>query len=206
MKTLGAHWTFNLTEDPKRLGFVLSRYRAAAALAGVGDVICEVGCSEGIGAAMLKMDHRSYVGLDLDEEAIAAAQRNFSNKDGFDFLVRDIVATPTTWKANSVVSLDVIEHIDQPHESQFMSALKGLCQKDGMLVVGTPSIYAQDYQSAASAIGHVNLFSPDRLRQLVGQYFFRVFMLGMNDETLHAGDINYAHYLLAVGIGPKENH
>jgi 2-polyprenyl-3-methyl-5-hydroxy-6-metoxy-1,4-benzoquinol methylase len=206
MSKLGVHWTFNLNEDPKRLSYVLSRYRSANRIAGRGKVVCEVGCSEGIGAALLIENYEQYHGIDLDIEAIEAARSNFSGKAKFGFEVRDIVQSPLSWRADTVVSLDVIEHIDPHLEDEFAESLRSLCKQDGMLILGTPNLSAAEYQSHASAIGHVNLFDHHRLSALIERNFKRSFVLGMNDESLHTGQLEQAHYLLAVGIFPREPH
>src|SRR5689334_25363582 len=77
--TLGRHWSFNIRADPKRLPFVLSRYKFAAKMCGSGRRILELGCSEGIGAPILSEAASEYVGVDADGPAVAAAQGNWQN-------------------------------------------------------------------------------------------------------------------------------
>ena len=75
---LGQHWSFNLYNDPKRLSFVLSRYKFAAKMSSRDRNILELGCSEGIGAPILSETAKSYTGVDMDVDAIDAAKKNLS--------------------------------------------------------------------------------------------------------------------------------
>ena len=75
---LGTHWSFNILNDPKRLAFVLSRYKFAARMVAKGRDVLELGCSEGLGGRLLAEHARSYTGIDLDSEAVAVARRNLT--------------------------------------------------------------------------------------------------------------------------------
>ena len=70
--TLGGHWSFNLRKDPKRFPFVLARYKFAAKIACKGADVLELGCSEGIGTPILAEFAKSYTGVDMDADAVAA--------------------------------------------------------------------------------------------------------------------------------------
>jgi len=68
---------------------------------------------------------------------------------------------------------------------------------------GTPNETASCYASEFSKIGHVNLFTAERLTELLCAYFHNVFLFGMNDEVLHTGFHPMCHYLLALGCSKK---
>ncbi len=73
-RSLGRHWSYNLRNDPKRLPFVLARYKFAASLATRDRRVLELGCSEGIGCPLLAHEAAGYVGVDFDAPAIATAR------------------------------------------------------------------------------------------------------------------------------------
>lgn len=73
----------------------------------------------------------------------------------------------------------------------------------GMLILGTPNLTSQVYASAPSKEGHINCKSHVELRDLMAKYFTRVLIFSMNDEMVHTGYGPMAHYLFAIGIGPK---
>ena len=75
-KTFGRHWSHNLRNDPKRLAFVLARYKFSAKMLPAGSRVLELGCSEGIGCPILAEQATSYTGIDCDPDAIDAAGAN----------------------------------------------------------------------------------------------------------------------------------
>lgn len=54
-------------------------------------------------------------------------------------------------------------------------------------------------------MAHVNLFSAERLRDTLRDYFENVFLFGMNDEIVHTGFYPMSHYLFALGVNLKKN-
>ncbi len=196
-KTLGRHWSYNLRADPKRLGFVLSRYKFAAKMAGRERSVLELGCSEGIGVPILSEFAISYTGVDLDGPAIETAKKNWPHEKRR--FIEDDFMGKSYGHFDSVISLDVIEHIYPEYESVFWETVAANLGEDGIVVIGTPNITAQAYASPASQKGHVNLFSAERLTTAMKTLFYNVFLFGMNDECMHTGFPAMAHYLLAVG-------
>lgn len=198
--TLGPQASDQWLNAPEHLAMVLSRYRAAAALIGNAESVLEIGCGEGIGAGILARGRR-YVGTDTDSAAIGIAQGRDQQ-----FVVRDALSIlrccpQGDWDA--VVALDVIEHIPTEQEAAFMANVGGTLAGHGVCVLGTPSKHAEHLASLQSRVGHVNLYTPERLRDLMARHFRVVQMLYMQDTAVHFGHPQMAHYILAVGIGPK---
>ena len=166
---LGEHWSFNIHNDPKRLGFVLSRYKFAAKMGGKEQRILELGCSEGIGAPILAEKALSYTGVDIDPCAIETAKKNLKNEK-FSFLVDDFM-DKNYGTFDCVVSLDVVEHILPEYEDLYFDTLFRQLSKDGVVIVGTPNITSSAYASIPSQLGHVNLYSQERPHQKTTRLF-----------------------------------
>jgi len=198
---MGKHWSFNLYDDPKRLAFVLSRYKFAAKMISRRECILELGCSEGIGAPVLSEFALSYLGVDLDGNAIDAAKHNLAS-DKLKFILDDFLGKKYG-KFDAVVSLDVVEHIVAENEQLFFDAFNNNLAEDGIGIIGTPNAVAKSHASPTSERGHVNLFDMDRLRKEMQKIFHNVFVFGMNDEIVHTGFSPMAHYILAVGCNKK---
>ena len=199
---LGDHWSFNFRNDPKRLAFVLSRYKFAAKMAcHKAKSVLELGCSEGIGAPILVENAETYLGVDLDELAIHTAQRNFKEPK-FSFQLDDFMQKKYG-AFDAVVSLDVIEHIHLPFEEQYFQTICQNMHDRAICVVGTPNITSVPYASKASQLGHVNMYSQERLADIMKKYFHVVFPFGMNDELVHTGFAQMAHYLICIGCHKK---
>jgi len=198
----GEHWSFNIRNDPKRLAFVLARYKFAADLGTSNRSILELGCSEGIGAPLLAEKALSYTGVDIDPEAIVAADQNLSQKS-FRFICDDFMGKSYGF-FECVVSLDVVEHILPEYENLYFDTVFKNLSEDGIAVIGTPNITASPYASKASELGHVNLYSQERLVGKLREYFYHVFPFGMNDEMVHTGYAPMCHYLMCLCCHKRE--
>jgi SAM-dependent methyltransferase len=200
-KVLGRHWSYNLLSDPKRLGFVLSRYKFAAKMTGRQKCILELGCSEGIGTPILAEFASHYTGVDMDASAIATAKENWKN-DKWEFIEADFLGH-RYGTFDSIVSLDVIEHIHREYEPLFFGTVAQNLGEDGSCLVGTPNITSAPYASAGSQRGHVNLYDAARLETALRTVFHNVFMFGINDEIVHTGYAPMAHYLMGLGCNKR---
>lgn len=202
--TWSDHWSYNFRNDPKRLAFVLARYKFAAKMGSSQRSILELGCGEGIGAPILAEFALSYTGVDLDEAAISGARGNFqADLPKYRFIYEDFMGK-TFGSYDSVVSLDVVEHIYPEHEALYFETIMDNLNERGIAIVGTPNITAAPYASEASELGHVNLFSQKRLKEALERYFHNVFPFGINDEILHTGYAPMAHYIICVACNRRK--
>ena len=200
--TWSDHWSYNFRHDPKRLAFVLARYKFAAKMGCKERTILELGCGEGIGATLLAEAASSYTGVDLDDAAILTARKNFPT-GMFKFIYDDFMGK-IFGAFQTVVTLDVIEHIYPQHEALYFETILHNLTEDGMAIVGTPNITSAPYASKGSCLGHVNLFSQARLKERLERYFHNVFPFGMNDECMHTGFSSMAHYIICVAVNRRK--
>jgi 2-polyprenyl-3-methyl-5-hydroxy-6-metoxy-1,4-benzoquinol methylase len=195
------HWSYNFRNDPKRLAFVLARYKFAAKMGSKNRTILELGCGEGIGAKILLEGAKSYTGVDLDDAAIITARTNIKDPE-FTFIYDDFMGKKLG-TFQTVVSLDVVEHIYPKHEKVYFETIMNNLSEDGIAIIGTPNITSASYASKASQLGHVNLFSQNRLKETLEGYFHNVFPFGMNDETLHTGYAPMCHYIFCLACNRR---
>lgn len=200
--SLGPHWSYNFKHDPKRLGFVLSRYNFANKMLGQRDSVLELGCSDGIGVSVLTENIKNYTGVDLDKPSLESARYNFENPN-FSFIHDDFMGKKYG-TFSGVVSLDVIEHILPEYEATYFETVYNNLTDDGVAIIGTPNITASPYASKASELGHVNLYSQERLTQELLKYFHHVLPFGMNDETPHTAFGSMSHYLICAVCHKRE--
>lgn len=199
--SFGDHWSFAFRDDPKRLAFVLSRYGFAARLACRDRSVLELGCSEGIGTHLLAKRAIQYTGVDLDLEAIESARIKFSDPK-FSFIHDDFLGR-NYGKFGAVISLDVVEHILPEFESIYFDTVANNTEEDGFCIIGTPNITAAAYASVTSNLGHVNLYSQERLVKVLGNYFDFVLPFGINDEMVHTGYAAMSHYLICLAFNKR---
>jgi len=198
---LGQHWSHNFYDDPKRLSFVLSRYKFAAKMGAKDKRVLELGCSEGIGVPILSEFAAAYTGVDMDGSAIKAAQQNWA-ADNIKF-IEDEFLGKVYGAFDTVVSLDVLEHIIPSSEELFFDTIYDNLGKDGIGIIGTPNVTAAQYASPTSKAGHVNLFDAERLRSAMQRLFHNVFIFSANDELIHTGFSPMANYLICLGCYKK---
>jgi 2-polyprenyl-3-methyl-5-hydroxy-6-metoxy-1,4-benzoquinol methylase len=200
LATLGPSASDQWQHAPEHLAMVLARYRAASALIGTAVRVLEVGCGEGIGARILARD-RSYLGIDPDTAAIEHAARALGpwHAGEMDLIISRVEVLAARYRAEAVVALDVIEHVEDG--AAFMDALARLLCPPGVCVVGTPSAAFDHLASPQSRAAHVNTYTHDRLYALMAARFRVVQSFGMQDTALHLGHPDARHYLLMCGIG-----
>lgn len=191
-------------DDPRRLVFVLARYKfVAKMLAGLSKVL-EVGCADGFGTRLVRQEVPHVVASDFDPVFIGRNRAANSKRWPVDFRVHDMLAGPLAEKFDAVYAVDVIEHIPQEQELLFVGNMVRSLHPRGICLIGTPSLQSQAYASAPSREGHVNCKDGPGLRDLMTQFFHHVFIFSMNDEVVHTGFTPMAHYLWALCCQRKD--
>lgn len=192
-----------IQDDFKWFMISLARYKFAGKMLEGKKRILEIGCNYGFKTMMLSQFVQEIVGVDFDEEAIKFAQDNYETS-ARKYVYADVLGLKKQEQLfDGVICLDVIEHIESEKEHIFMENILNNISEYGVCIIGTPNITAAKYQSEASKIGHINLYSYERLKGLMDMYFHHVFMFSMNDEVVHTGFGPMAHYIFAVGVDKK---
>ena len=185
-------------EDPKRLAFVLARYKfVAKMLAGTGRVL-EVGCADAFGTRIVQQEVDAVTATDMDPVFIADARERMNDDWAFETAVHDMLEGPFGTGFDAAYSLDVLEHIDRKDENRFVANIASSLSADGVLIVGMPSLNSQAHASPQSRIGHINCKHAPDLKALLQCFFRNVFIFSMNDEVVHTGFWPMAHYYLAL--------
>ena len=190
-------------DDPRRLTFLLARYKfVAKMLAGCRNV-GEVGCGDAFGSRVVLQAVPDVTVYDFDSLFIEDVRARRDKKWPLKAEVHDIVAAPLPRKHEALFSLDVIEHIARENEHAYVAHLCESLTENGLLMIGTPSLESQAYASPTSKAGHINCKTGNELKALLGNYFEHVFMFSMNDEVVHTGFSQMAHYLFALCTRPR---
>lgn len=192
-------------DDPRRLTFLLSRYKfVAKMLSGCVDV-GEIGCGDAFGTRIVLQEIPNVTVYDFDPIFIKDIQARLDARWPFKAEVHDIVAAPLPRKHDAIYSLDVIEHIAPTDEDLYLANICASLRENGLLMIGTPSLESQAYASPQSKIGHINCKSGPELKALLKKYFSHVFIFSMNDEVVHTGFSRMAHYLFALCAMPRRD-
>lgn len=201
---LGIEKNANWHTDPRRLAFVLSRYKFVAKMFSGSGRVLEVGCGDGWPIRIVLQEAQSVHGVDIDPVFIADMKEREDPKYPFTFEVHDMLSGPVRQQPfDAAYSLDVLEHIPQEQEHVFMRNFCSSITDKAPAIIGMPSLESQQYASPLSKVGHINCKSGNDLRALMRQYFDHVFMFSMNDEVVHTGYFPMAQYLFALCTGVK---
>ncbi|HOX28899.1 MAG TPA: class I SAM-dependent methyltransferase, partial [bacterium] len=165
-------------DDPKRLLFVLSRYKFVAKMLSGKKKVLEVGCADAFGTRLVRRETGSVAAVDFDPVFIENAKSLPDDGWTIDYAVHDILRGPFASPGgfDAAYSLDVIEHIPKSKERRFMRNIADSLREQGVLIIGTPSANSQVYASTPSREGHVNCKDHKQLKKLMSDYFQNVFI------------------------------
>ncbi len=196
---LGIEKSANWYTDPRRLAFVLSRYKFVAKMLSGKAHVLEVGCGDGFPLPIMLQEVQSVHAVDIDPVFIEDIRERVDDRWPFSFEVHDMLSGPVRRSPfDAAYSLDVLEHIPADRERVFLRNLVDSLVPAGELIVGMPSLESQAYASAGSKVGHVNCKSGPALRALMQEFFHSVFLFSMNDEVVHTGYFPMSQYLFAI--------
>jgi len=190
-------------DDPKRLVFVLARYKFVARLLEGRATVLEVGCADAFGTRIVQQSVGTVTAIDFDPEFIQDAQNRLQAQWPLDLRVHDILSSPIQNNFDAAYSIDVMEHILPKHEERFVEKVAASINPNGTAIFGTPSLESQVYASKQSKAGHVNCKTGEQLKSDLERKFHNVFVFSMNDEVIHTGFYPMAHYLFAICCGVR---
>jgi 2-polyprenyl-3-methyl-5-hydroxy-6-metoxy-1,4-benzoquinol methylase len=185
-------------DDPKRLLFVLSRYKFVAKMLSGRHNVLEIGCADAFGTRLVRQEVKHLTAVDFDPVFIKDALERMNERWEFDCRVHDILEGPVEGMFDGAYALDVLEHISPEQEDRFVANIVSSLTDHGVLIIGMPSLQSQVYASAPSKEGHVNCKDSHGLQALLSRFFHNVFIFSMNDEVVHTGFYPMAHYLFAL--------
>ncbi len=191
-------------DDPRRLVFMLSRYKFVAKMLSGREKAAEIGCGDAFGSRIVQQEVESLHVYDIDPIFIRGVEERTVSQWPLKAAVHDILSGPLPEKYNAIYSLDVIEHIDRAKEHLYINHIKQSLLPHGIVVIGAPTLESQRYASPQSKIGHINCKTGDEFRAFLQKYFHNVFAFSMNDEVVHTGFFPMAHYSFAVCSEVKE--
>lgn len=190
-------------DDPRRLAFLLARYKFVSRMLAGRANVAELGCGDAFGARIVLQEVDKVSAFDFDPLFVDDVNARMNERWPIKARVHDILDGPLPDAFDGIFSLDVMEHIEPAREDAYLDNLKASLVDHGVLIVGMPSLESQDHASPVSRQGHVNCKSGDDLKACLERHFHNVFVFSMNDEVVHTGFFPMAHYLLGVCCGAK---
>lgn len=202
---MGPCASYDYTHDPRRLCFLLARYKFCSKMLSGRRRLLEVGCGDALGVPLVAQEAEHVLAVDASAMHVEDNRRRFAwLSPRVEFRQVDAVASPLDPGGapfDGAYSCDVIEHIPRSDETAFMTHICEALHDDGVVILGTPNVTSEAYASPQSRLGHINLKDHKQLRALLEGFTRNVFVFSMNDEVVHTGYFPMAHYLFGVGVG-----
>jgi 2-polyprenyl-3-methyl-5-hydroxy-6-metoxy-1,4-benzoquinol methylase len=201
--TLPPEFAQFVTENTLQMVVKLARYKFVARMLKSTDDVLEVGSGAGVGSLFLAQHAARVTGLEIkagDFKAACALNR----RDNVEFKHQDFFTYDPARLHDTVVSLDVIEHMPEDEGRRFAGKLAQQCRANGLTIVGTPSIHSYPYQGPYSQAAHVKCYDQAELVALMDQFFRRTLAFSMNDEIVHTGHPKMAWYYFVIGVMPRD--
>lgn len=161
----------------------VARYSFALAYVKSKDVL-DIACGTGYGLAYLSRGARSVTGVDVDIEAARQALSECET-DKTRVLLGDGTNLPFCDESFDVVtSFETLEHLHV--RSGFLSELKRVLKRGGMLVLSTPNAnYTEPVNGRPSNPFHIFEYKPEELRaELEGHFIIEDFLGQTLDDAI----------------------
>jgi len=173
------------------------RYNAALDLA-KDKVVLDIASGSGYGTKILSNKAKKVYGVDVDQEAISYAQKNYGGKN-IEYLLGNGEEIPLSDDSvDLVVTLETIEHIE--NYKKFTREIKRVLKKDGLAIISTPN----DLEFAEGNHFHLHEFEYEELLGLIKKDFkyvktyFQATMkfvaIGREETLKHKREIDYRTY------------
>lgn len=138
--------------------------------------VLDVACGTGYGTEMLKKYGASgVVGIDLSEEAIAAAMRFHAN-DGVEYIIGSATNLAHIGKFDIVVSFETIEHLTE--FEGFLEQVASVVSVPGLVLISTPVREKGSISDKPKNPFHIQEWSVEEFQNLLSKYFTSVSISG----------------------------
>ncbi len=147
------------------------RYLLAASYCHGKDVL-DIACGEGYGSCLLSTVANSVVGIDIDPDTVAFAQRLYSNEK-LQFKRGDAVAIDMPDQSlDVVVSFETIEHF--AGQVEFVNEVRRVLRPNGLFIVSSPNRPVYSDQDDHHNEFHVRELDREEFRSLLSNVFEKV--------------------------------
>src|SRR4051794_16658494 len=120
-------------DDPRRLTFLLARYKFVSKMLSGKKFVGELGCGDGFGTRIVMQTVDKVVAYDFDPIFVEDIRQRRSGRWPLEALYHDILEAKLPNQHDAIYSLDVIEHIPLSAEHLYLKHLRDSLTEDGLL-------------------------------------------------------------------------
>lgn len=153
----------------KRTGNHVRRYLFIRKFTKGKDVI-EFGCGYGAGSTIMKDNFNSYLGIDIDKQAINYAKANIQplhNNVKF-ALLSEFQNHEQIIKSDIAICFEVLEHVKDPRS--LLAFLVSITKNNGLIILSTPNgLSSRGNRELYRTPYHINEFTPQQFVELLSE-------------------------------------
>ncbi len=147
------------------------RYEKALDFIKQGDAVLDIACGLGYGSYLLSRRSmaKSVLGIDLSEESIKYARKNYINEN-LDYTIGDAEKL-TEVPSNSfdfITGFETIEHV--PNPSEYLKELLRVLKPGGRLFICAPNDWSDETGEDPNPF-HLHVYTWEKLKREVGSFF-----------------------------------
>jgi GT2 family glycosyltransferase/SAM-dependent methyltransferase/glycosyltransferase involved in cell wall biosynthesis len=141
--------------------------------------VLDVACGEGYGSMMLAKAARSVVGVDIDEQVILRARKNYRRNRNVSFEVANCVTLPFPDQSfDVIVSMETVEHLTETEQEKFVTEVRRVARRNVLFIISTPNREVYSEQSGKENPFHKRELREQEFRQLLRRSFKAVEVWG----------------------------
>jgi ubiquinone/menaquinone biosynthesis C-methylase UbiE len=130
-----------------------------------GKTVLDIASGSGYGTYIMAGEAEKVIGVDVDEESVKYAQRNYK-RPNTEFKVGDAEKIPLEdASVDVVVTFETVEHIK--NYKKFLSEIKRVLKPGGFAIISTPN----DLEFPEGNHFHLHEFTHDELKKVLKEYF-----------------------------------
>jgi 2-polyprenyl-3-methyl-5-hydroxy-6-metoxy-1,4-benzoquinol methylase len=140
--------------------------------------VLDCACGKGYGSYILSHQAKSIAGVDLNENSLKIAAKNFK-KENLSFHSFDVTKIQDyPLPLDMVVAFEVIEHLPPNLTETFLGGIAKKLQPNGTLLLSTPNHDVVEKSGVYVPDFHINNLRPWDLKTILERHFHSVTMLG----------------------------
>lgn len=144
----------------------VARYQLALKYAKDAKVL-DAASGAGYGSLILATEADHVTGVEISEDAVNFARKNFNNKN-IEYVVSDVLSLP--FEENTfdlVTAFEILEHVTEP--VKLLAELRRVVKNGGNVIVSTPNV--EFCETTIENPFHVKEYTLDEFRQLIADNF-----------------------------------
>ena len=160
----------------------LNRYKAVLPFV-KNKKILDAACGVGYGSYILSKNGKQVYGIDIDEESIKYAKKNFNRKN-LHFVKASIENLPFDNDFfDIVVSFETIEHVNEIMQNKFLNEIERVLKKEGILFISTPNKLVYSDKRGFKNKFHIKEFYEEEFYNFLKNKFKYVEFFYQNEEV-----------------------